>query len=227
MSRYSLALAALLPCAAAHAAVVFGNTNDNGFFTPFNSANAATAIYGDSGWFGTGASAPETLRKMTMGLAVFGGTAAGSTDIVLTLNDGDPSGLVFGTGAELWSTTITGVSLAADPGLTGQFFSLSVDLPDVMTTGGFNNIGWSLRMENFDYDGQFGFQVSSTVAQYAGFYTNNASYSWDGGTNWGLFAFSDDRIYGVANYTVAFDTVPAPGAAVLLGLAALAGRRRR
>lgn len=220
-------IGALIPCALAPANIVFGNGNDNGFFTPFNAGNAATAVYGDSGWFGNGASAPETLKQMTMGLAVFGGTFAGSTDIILTLNDGDPSGLVFGTGAELYSTTISNVALAADAGLTGQFFTLTIDLPDVATTGGFNNIGWSVRLANYNYGGQFGFQVGTASSQYAGFYTTNASFSGNGGANWGLFSFGGDPNFGVANYTVSFSTIPAPGALALLALASVAGSRRR
>ena len=38
---------------------------------------------------------------MTLGLATIGGDLPGSTDLVFTFNDGDPSGLVFGSGATL------------------------------------------------------------------------------------------------------------------------------
>lgn len=225
--RIVAAVAFIVPCAVANANIVFGNGNDNGFFTPFNSNNAATAIYGDSGWFGNGNSAPETLRQMTMGLATFGGSSAGTTDIILTLNDGDPSGLVFGTGSVLYTTTITNVTLPSDAGQTGSLFSLTVNLPDIATTGGFNNIGWSVRLANYNYGGSFGFQVGTASSQYAGFYTNNASFSGNGGANWSLFSFGDNPNFGVANYTVSFSTVPAPGAMVLLGAVGLAGKRRR
>jgi len=96
-----------------------------------------------------------------------------------------------------------------------------------MTTGGFNNIGWSVRLANDNDGGEFGFQVGSTLSQFAGFYTNNASFSPDGGANWSLFSFGPDPVFGVANYTVTFSTVPAPGGAALVGLAALLGSRRR
>jgi len=220
-------VAATIPCAFASANIVFGLGNDNGYFTPFNANNAPNVVYGDSGWFGNGASAPETLKQMTMGLAVFGSSVAGSTDIILTLNNGDPSGLVFGNGAQLYSTTITNVALPAAPGPSAALFSLTIDLPDVMTTGGFNNIGWSVRLANYNYGGEFGFQVGSTLSQFAGFYTNNASFSPDGGANWSLFSFGPDPVFGVANYTATFSTIPAPGAAALVGLAALFVSRRR
>lgn len=217
--------AAAIAQSAAAGGVVFGLDHDNGIFTPFNSDNADVVTYGDSGWFGTGASDPTTLREMTMGLATFGGSRDGTTDIVLTLNDGDPSGLVFGTGAVLYQTTIKGVVLPADPGRAGALFGMAISLPDIVTTGGFNNIGWSVRLQNFDYDGEFGFKAGSTLAQYAGFYTNNASFH--NGTSWSLFSFGPDPTFGVANFVVSFSTLPAPGATALLALALAVGTRRR
>ena len=70
--------------------VVFDAGSDNGFFTPFNGGNAATVRYGDSGWIGTGDSAPVALGRVTLNLATFGSTTPGTTDLVFTFNDGDP-----------------------------------------------------------------------------------------------------------------------------------------
>lgn len=195
--------AAGLPVATSSAQqVVFDAGSDNGFFTPFNASNAATVKYGDSGWLGPGPGAPGVvLGSITLRLATWGSPLPGSTDLEFTLNDGDPSGLVFGTGAVLYSTTITGVELpaAAFPP-DAAYFELDVPLPNVATLGGFNNVGWSIRCRNFSFQGQFGFQVSTCGAQYAGFYTNNASYF--NGSSWSLFSFGPDPCTQVANYSV-------------------------
>ena len=183
---------------AASAQVVFQAGSDNGFFVPFNSSNAGVVRYGDSGWFGSGSDAPAAIGRVTLGLAVYNGLAAGSTDIVFTFNDGDPSQLVFGSGAPLYTTTVRGVTLPATGADAVQYFNLVIDLPAVLTTGGFNNVGWSIGLENFSYGGDFGFQVASCAAQYVGFYTNNASF-YDG-NSWSLFAFGGG-CFGVANYT--------------------------
>ena len=96
---------------------VLENGWDNGFFTPFNSGNAATVIYGDSGWLGGPAALPITLSQIDMGLVGFDSPTAGTADITVTFNNGDPSGLVFGSGAELFRTTFTAVDLpATEPG---------------------------------------------------------------------------------------------------------------
>ena len=182
--------------------VVFDAGSDNGFFTPFNSSNAATVRYGDSGWLGPGPGAPGVvLGSITLRLATWGSALPGTTDVEFTLNDGDPSGLVFGTGAVLYATTITGVELpaAAFPP-DAAYFELEIPLPNVATLGGFNNVGWSIRCRNFSYQGQFGFQVSTCGAQYVGFYTNNASYF--NGSTWSLFSFGQDPCTQVANYSV-------------------------
>lgn len=208
----------------ASAAVVFQNTFDNGFFTPFNPGNATTVKYGDSGWLdGSGSGSGVALEKITLGLAVFnpGDTAiaAGTTDINFTFNSGDPSGLVFGSGATLYSTTITNVALpAGSPGL-GTFFSITIPLPGVITAGGFENIGWSIGLSNYNYTGNFGFQAGSAGGQTVGFFTNAASFY--NGSSWSLFNFG-----GPANF-VAEVTTPAPTAAGLLGLAGLVATRRR
>lgn len=224
----ALAVAAGLG-AAAQAQVVFQANNDNGFFTPFNARNAATVVYGDGGWIGSGSDAPAAIGRVTLGLAVYNSPTPGTTDIVFTFNDGDPSGLVFGSGAALYTTTISGVALPASGIGSVEFLDLVVDLPAVLTSGGFNNIGWSIALENYDYAGAFGFQVSSCVGQSVGFYTNNASFN--DGNGWSLFSFGGGCA-GVANYVATVElaeksacpadldgngTVDAADLAILLG----------
>ncbi len=217
-------------CAAAAPAVasvtpVFQNVFNNGTFTPFNSSTSSSVRYGDSGWFGNGSSAPAQLCDITLGLAMFGSTRNGTTDITFTFNDGDPSGLVFGSGATLYSTTIFNVALPDASESSGPAtFNLTIPLPGVVTGGGFNNIGWSIGVSNFDSDGSLGFQCSNGFAQPLGFYTNNAAFN--SGSGWSLFSFGPDPIFGVANF-VATVTVPAPASFGLIGVAAVAGLRRR
>jgi hypothetical protein len=200
-SHFAPLAAALAAVSSASAqSVVFDAGSDNGFFTPFNSANAATVKYGDGGWIGTGSSDPVALGRIQLNLATFGATTPGTTDLEFTFNDGDPSRLVFGSGDVLFATTVTGVTLpAAKPG-SAAFFSIDIPLPDVLTRGGFNNIGWSVRCRNWNFTGSFGFQVSTCNAQYVGFYTSNASFF--NGANWSLFAFGPDPCTQVANYSV-------------------------
>lgn len=189
--------------APSNAQVLFETGSDNGFFTPFNAGNAATVKYGDSGWIGNGpGSPPVALGRITLQLATFGGNGkdSGTTDIEFTLNDGDPSGLVFGSGAVLYSTVITGVELPPSTGVDANLFSLTIDLPGVSTTGNFNNVGWSVRCRNFNYGGSFGFQVGTCNAQTIGYYTNNASFF--NGSSWSLFAFGADTCTQIAQYSV-------------------------
>lgn len=218
------AVAALAGVASAQP-VVFQNIRDNGYFTPFSSTFASGIRYGDSGWL-TGPGNPGVgLYDITLGLAVVGSTlGAGTTDITFTFNDGDPSGQVFGPGSTLYSTTITNVTLP-DSNDGVAFFDLTIPLPGVVTSGGFNNIGWSIGVSNFNYSGSFGFQVSSAIGQQVGFYTSNASFY--NGASWSLFSFGPDPVYGVANYVATVRQVPAPAAAGVLGLGVLAARRRR
>lgn len=190
LRRLSSALVVSLSFVAASTAsgqVVFEAQSDNGFFVPFNTGNAATVKYGDGGWIGTGADAPAALGQITLGLAVFDSLTAGTTDIVFTFNDGDPSGLVFGSGAVLYSTVIRGVKLPATGAGAVEYLSLTIPLPNVQTAGGYNDVGWSVALANFDYAGDFGFQASTCVGQSVGFYTNNASFF--NGSAWSLFSF--------------------------------------
>jgi hypothetical protein len=212
MAKTLAALAAALLAAAAHAQnVVFATAGDGGFFTPFNAGNAATVKYGDSGWLGGPDSPPVALGSITMQLATFSnGTpaAAGLTDLEITINNGDPSGLVFGPGNVLYSTVLTGVELPATDGTSATFFSIDIPLPGVLTAGGFNNVGWSVKCRNFAFAGSFGFQVGTCTGQTVGFFTNNASFF--NGAGWSLFAFGPDTCTQIAQYAVTIlDAAPA------------------
>lgn len=201
-SRSALLAAALALSAAcssvAHADIVFLNTNDNGFFAPFNSANAATVTYGDSGWIHGPDSPPYAIDSITLSLCVFDSEITGSTDLAITFNDGDPSGLVFGSGQQLYSTVVQDVELPATGDEGVIYFDVTVPIPNILTRGGYNNIGWSVKCQNFNSDGSFGFAVATASSQTLGFYTNNASFH--NGTSWSLFAFSQDPNTGVANF---------------------------
>lgn len=191
--------------------IVFSTGSDNGFFTPFNASNAATVKYGDSGWLGGPDSPPVALNFISLQLATFSsGTPvpSGSTDLELTITDGDPSGLVFGSGAELYRVVLKGVELPATDGLSASFFSVDVPLPNVRTAGNYNDVGWSVRCIGYQFDGSFGFQVGSCQAQFFGFLTNNASFF--NGTAWGLFAFGQDPCTQIAQFSVTIYGEPAP-----------------
>jgi len=103
--------------------------------------------------------------------------------------------------------TFGGRPVAAAP-IAGSatFFAIDVPLPSILTRGGYNNIGWSVKCQNFSFAGQFGFQVSTCNAQYAGFYTNNASFF--NGASWSLFAFGADPCTEVANLSAIVYTAP-------------------
>ena len=210
VAAFSLLASLAITGGARAQAIVFDAGSDNGFFTPFNAANAATVKYGDGGWIGTGTSAPVALGRITLNLATFNALTDGTTDLVITFNDGDPSRLVFGSGDVLYSTTITGVTLPAAP-IAGSatFFAIDVPLPSILTRGGYNDIGWSVKCQNFSFAGLFGFQVSTCNAQYAGFYTNNASFF--NGASWSLFAFGADPCTQVANLSAIVYTAPCGG----------------
>lgn len=209
----------------ASADVVFESWNDNSFFTPFNSGNANSGIrYGDSGWLSGFQAETYSLTSVTLGMCVFDSATAGTTDIELVLTDGDRSGLVFGTAAELYRVTIPNIALPSTTAGGMVAVPITVPLPAVETLGGFNNLGWSIECSNFSYGGSFGFLCSSTSAQLNGFYTNNASFY--NGSSWSLFSFGPDPTFGVANFVARFE-IPAPGAAALLAIAMPVVVRRR
>ena len=222
MSTMALAaIAVFVPHAAA--TTVFRSINDNGIFTPFNSNTPAGTKFGDGGWLSGFQPDNYVLTGITLGLCTFGGQNPGTTDLVFTFNDGDPSGLVFGTGASLYSTTVRGVALPADDTSDLQLFTVTIPLPNVQTAGGFNNIGFSIGVENFVFDGAFGFQCSSALGQAVGFYTNNAS-QYSGGA-WSLFSFGPGD-FGVANFVATITAVPSPSALAVFYLTLVSRRRR-
>ena len=104
------------------------------------------------------------------------------------------------------------------------FFNVTIPLPGVVTAGGFNNVGWSVGVSNFDSDGSFGFQCASAFGQPVGFYTNNAAFY--NGSSWNQFSFGGGA-FGVANFVATINSVPAPAAFVPLAGLVMAGRRRR
>lgn len=224
--KQSAALAAVAIVSAASASqatVVFQNSFNNGYFTPFNSANALTVKYGDSGWLSNFGSDTYTLTHISLGMAN-SGSSSGSGTLHFTFNDGDPSGLVFGPGTQLYATDIP---VTFDPGTV--FSSLEINLPNIITSGGFNNIGWSVSFTSFAYTGSVGFQCSTASGQSTGFYTSNASYY--NGSSWSLFSFGPNTNTGVANFQATIDGfitgTPTPGAAGVFGIAGLTALRRR
>jgi hypothetical protein len=225
MNRALIAAIVGMTAACAHGDTLFKNVADNGFFTPFNSHNTSVR-YGDSGWLSNFQPDGFTVTGITLGLLTYGGTSNGSTDITFTFNNGDPSGQVFGNGATLYSTTIRNVALNVDETSSFATFDLFIPMPNIQTLGGFNNVGFSVGVSNFNFDGSFGFQCSSAYGQQVGFYTSNASYF--NGSSWSLFSFGGGP-YGVANFVaeIVGAPVPAPSAAGILRLGLFAGSRRR
>ncbi len=214
----------MVGAAASAQVVVFDSAWDNGFFTPFNASTAPAVRYGDSGWIGNGASAPEVVTRITLNLAAFGSASPGFTDLTFTFNDGDPSGLAFGPGTTLYSTTIQDVALPATGVGNVAPVDVVIDLPNIALSGGFNNFGWSIGVQNFSYAGQLGFTASTASGQFLGFYTANASSF--NGSSWSLFSFGADPNTGVANLRVQLE-VPAPSGVAAMGLLALPALRRR
>ncbi len=220
------ALAVLLMAGVASTAsaqVVYDSLWDNGFFTPFNKFSSPSERYGDSGWLGGPGSPPASLDSIRLGMLVYNSgsssIAAGTTDIKFTLNDGDASGLVFGSGATLYSKTIKSVPMPElEP---GQFSVLPVQIPLNGTNllGGFNNVGYAVGVENFNYDGSLGFQCTSGMT--VGFYTVNLSYY--NGSNWSQFSFSPIGQY----VATIWGTAPTPGTGALMAFAGLGALRRR
>lgn len=225
---WTLLCAALAAAPASALDIVFSNLPDNGFFVPFDSSTPSNVKFGDGGWLSAFQPEPFTLTQIDLGLAAFDGTADGAVDIIFTFNNGDPSGLVFGDGSVLYSTIIQDVPIPATGAGNVEYFSLEIPLPAVQTLGGFNNVGWSVGVANYRYDGKLGFQCSSALGQTVGFYTVNAS-EFDG-TSWSLFSFGPDPNFGVANFRATI-YVPEPSTFILsaagLALCACRGLRRR
>lgn len=226
----TLAIAALTAAAGA-STVVYQNTWDNGIFTPINSSNFANTTLGDSGWAGNGSSPALGLEAITLGLAVanFGQLPvnAGTADLIFTFNDGDPSGFVFGSGAQLYSTTIPGVSLPALAGGASAGFNLNIPLPGVVLNPGFNNFGWSVRLANFSYGANFGFQNGTL---FSGQIVGNSTWvaSQNDGFGWFTYSFGPFSSSDVtAASWVATLTVPAPSTFAAVGILGLVASRRR
>jgi hypothetical protein len=195
--------------------ILFQNIGDNGFFAPFTPASPAGIRYGDAGWLTAAGEGPRYLSSIRLQLAAFDTVArdAGTTDITFRFHDGDPAGLFFGPGTVLYSTTITGVQVPAVDGFGPSYFDLTVPLPQVRTAGNFNNIGFSIGVQNYAFAGNLGFACATASSQPIGYYTNNASFY--NGTAWSLFAFSPDPVTGVANFVATIegsDTPPPCGA---------------
>lgn len=229
-------VAVCVPVVASADLIPFYRTGSaTGYFTPFTSTTPAGTKFGDSGWFGSGSSAPATVGSVVLGLAVAtNGTdpiPAGTVDIAFTFNNGDPSGFVFGNGATLYSTTITSVALpeiSAPADEAFAFFDLVVPIPGgVSTLGGFNNVGFSVGVQNFNYTGSFGFQNRGDFNA-VGFYTNNAS-QFTPGSGWSLFAFGGRNPQDIGNFAFTVNPIPEPSAALvpMAAGALLMGRRRR
>jgi hypothetical protein len=207
--------------------VVFETGANNGFTSDFTSATFPGTRIGDSGWFGFGSDAPVLVTKITIGLAAssFSGTAAGSTDIKVTLNNGDPSGLVFGSGAALYTTTLTNVSLPALIPGDVAYFDIEIPVPSVATLGGFNNVGFSVEPQGFSYGGALGMQTTGTPNN-LGFFTNVASQFNPPGSGQFFLGWYTYNFGGPANYRFIVE-IPEPSMLAPLGMLALAGLRRR
>ncbi|MBL9147090.1 MAG: hypothetical protein JNM94_00200 [Phycisphaerae bacterium] len=186
--------------------VVFCAVANNGYVVPFNPNNWATVGYGDAGWISSEPSDPIVLSSVTMKMATFLSSTAGSADLVFTLHDGDPTGLGPGSGAALYEVTIPGLALPAAPYPTSSYFDLTIPLPDIALAGGANNIGWSVRVSTFAYPGCLGFQLSNCNGQLNGFATTNAC-AFDGKA-WSHFGLGSG-CNGVANFAVTFESAPA------------------
>ena len=196
---------------------LYENSPDNGIFTPFNAGNAANLTYGDSGWIGFGGTPPYILETLSLQMATFNGSMDGTADITVTFNDGDPSGLIFGPGTELFRTTFTAYDLPGSPGENRTFF-LTVPLGGIRTAGNYNNIGFSIALSYVQFDGNIGFFCSTAHGTLNGFYTNNASYRDTSiGPNWGLFAFGPDPDTQIASFTARLEGYATPPCPADLG----------
>lgn len=210
---------------------VFRSGNTTSYFLPFDSSTPAGTKFGDGYWTGNGGDAPLAgINSITLFLAVLNNTndaiLEGSTDLLFTFNNGDPSGLQFGPGNELFATTVAGVTLplVAAPD-TYEVLEVTIPLPGLTLAGGFNNWGFSLGVQNFNYAGVFGFQNSGEF-NFLGSLTANAS-EFNPATNaWSLFAFGPSFPADVANFRAVL-TVPEPATLGLLAGAGMLMLRRR
>ncbi len=209
--------------------IVYQTGLPDSFFSAFDSATPAGTKFGESGYVSGGSAAPLAgINSITLGLVTYSPSTsaipAGKTDIVFTFNHGDPSGLVFGLGTQIYSVTIPDVTLPAVEGTFALEFDLPIALPGLALDGGFNNLGWSVGVENFDFQGELGFQNKGAFNN-VGFISGNAS-EFTPGVGWSLFAFGPAFPADSANF-VATITVPEPVALTsLAGLALVALRRR-
>lgn len=224
----AVALTALVVVKSEALTLLYDTGAPTAFYAPFNSSTAAGTKFGDSGWFGSGSDLGQPVVQVELGLATYSSTPqpAGTADLVFTFNDGDPSGLVFGTAAQLYSTVIPNVTLPATNGSDPTYFTVTIPTPGVMTTGGFNNVGWSLGVQNFSFGGSFGFQNHGNFNN-VGLFTNNASQFNPSTNSWSLFAFGPAYPGDIANFVTAVYT-PEPGTFTSLGvLSFFIARRRR
>lgn len=210
---------------------VFRSGNTTGYFVPFDSTTPAGTRFGDGYWTGNGGDAPLAgINSITLYLAVLNDTndaiPEGSTDLLFTFNNGDPSGLQFGPGNELFATTVSGVTLPliAAPD-TFEVLEVTIPLPGLTLAGGFNNWGFSLGVQNFNYAGRFGFQNSGEF-NFLGSLTANASEFNPATNSWSLFSFGPAFPADVANFRTVL-TVPEPATLGLLGAAGILVLRRR
>jgi hypothetical protein len=228
LCRLSIAFAAVaLAASAAHAEIVYNTGSATGFYTPFSASTPAGTKFGDSGWFGNGSGAPTPVGEVQLGLATYSTTPqpAGTVDLVFTFNNGDPSGLVFGNGATLFSTVVTGVELPATDGTNASYFDVVIPTPGAMTTGGFNNVGWSVGVQNYSFGGSFGFQNRGGFNS-LGFYTNNASEFNPATNSWHTFAFGPNDPADIANFVATIYTPEPASLSALVGVSMILRRRR-
>lgn len=217
-----------LAASAAQAVIVYDTGAANGFYTPFNSSTVAGKKFSDMGYLSGGGAAPINIAEVQLGLATFSNTPqpAGTADLVFTFNDGDPSGLQFGPGTQFFSTVIPNVELPATDGITASYFDIVIPVGNVLTTGNFNNVGWSIGVQNFNFGGSFGFQ-NKTAFNNVGFMTANAS-EYDPATNsWTAFSFGPAFPGGSANFVATMYTPEPASLTAMASLGLLISRRRR
>ena len=141
---------------------------------------------------------------------------------------GQSFNLVTGSGAVSGNATETGASMIL---VSGN--SLIRGLSGFTTTASFSglvSVNWSIStVDSGGWDGA-GFILNGVFTTFAINSSNPtsgvASFNVNVGDTFGFAAFTADGSFGSATTTLT-NFVPAPGAVALLGLAGLAGRRRR